>query len=1107
MKALLALLLLPLGVYGQADLASITGIVTDRAGAVMPGVSVTARHQETNTTRHMKTTASGDYAITNLPPGAYELTAEMPGFRVHRVTGIVLEVGQVLRNDIQMQLGAVTESVNVTAEAAVINTERGASQGDVIVQREIQELPLEGHDFMDLAFLVPGVVPVAQGGNGSSVSANGARNDNTNMFVDGISSRDSRRGIANARPNMDTVQEFKMETSGYSAEYGRVAGGVINIALRSGANQFHGALFEALRNEALAARSFFDPGKLKLRRNSFGTTFSGPLTVPKVYRGCDRTFFLASWEAYREDSRGSRLGRVPTVAERAGDLSGARTAAGAPITVKDPLAAGSPAFPQNVIPAIRFDPAALKLLQYYPLPNRADPTNNYIVAAPSPSPWNSILAKIDHHLTQKDNVAIRYQKRFGRPSNVWAGSDLGTFGNTQKADDSLLGLDYTHMFSPAVLMEARGGFGRTATRQRCNWAGQDIAAKLGIPGTTSDPELVGFPRFTLLNYLPLGCTAAQPAQFFVTNMQASSKLTWVRSGHVLKWGFDVSRLRYNEPNNSNARGTFAFQDRWTGYPMGDFLLGLLNSSSRLLQTNRTYLRTTSMGMFFNDDYKVTRSLTVNLGLRYELNSPAEDRYGRMSNFIPGLNKIVIASDQAVPNLAALLAQANLSNLAVLAKDAGLPESLVYPDRTNFAPRFGFAWRPFGGQRTVLRGGYGIFYAGQRLETIRGSMMSGYPFAVTQSFSRVTSDPNALTLSSPFPVGRASLGSVTNTAGFELHPPAGYLQSYNLAVERDLRHGMGIELAYVGSKGTHLVRRYDINQPFRSQQLYQAGIPFQRPYSGLNTIDYYSFGSNSIYSAGQVMLRRRSSGGLFYRAGYTYGKSIDEASQVGAGDGGFNGAQDARNLKSERGRSDFDRGHTLTAAFSWPLPIGRGHRLLGQASGVAGSVVNGWQLSGTAAMYTGAPFTVLSANVNADLGESQRPNRLGSGLGTSAPAGKRGVDYPFFQLTDFEAVPRCDSVKSCVPSPHGFSPFTFGNSGRNILDAPGTNNTNLALMKNFPVREQRIQFRCEVFNAFNRATFQLPNGSFNAVGGGLITSVQTSGRGGPRVMQLSLRYEF
>ncbi|MFB3826627.1 MAG: carboxypeptidase regulatory-like domain-containing protein [Bryobacteraceae bacterium] len=1108
MRILAAFMLLSVGLWAQADLATVTGLVTDAAGAVMPGVAVTVRNLETGAVRSIKTTPSGDYVIASLPPGSYELTAEAAGFRKYHRTGIVLEVGQTLRDNIGMQIGTLAESVEVTAEAAPINTERGASMGEVIVQREIQELPLMDRDFMDLAFLVPGVVEKAEGGNGSSITANGARADNTNMYVDGFSNRDSRRGIANSRPNIDAVQEFKMETSGYSAEYGRLAGGVVGMALRSGANRLRGALFESLRNKVLDARGFFDPERLDLKRNQFGATFSGPVLIPGVYNGRNRTFFLGSYEGYRQVIGESAIGRVPTAAERAGDLSGAKTAAGAAITVRDPLAAGSPAFPNNRIPASRFSPISAKLLDYFPLPNRADPVNNFVAVASRPENWDSILTKIDHRLSQKDTLAWRYSKRFSRPSNPWAGSDIGTFGNTQKVRDSLMGLDYMHMFSPAVLMEVRGGYARTSTRQRCIWAGQNIAGQLGIPGSTTDPELLGFPRFTLTNYLPLGCVAAQPAQFHVTNIQANAKLTWVRAGHTFKWGFDAARLRHNEPNNGNARGTFAFQDRWTGYPMGDMLLGLLNSSSRLLQPSRTYLRATSLGLFFSDDYRAARSLTLNLGLRYELESPVRHRYGQMSNFVPGLNKIVIASDRTLPNLAALLAQAGLTNVTTLARDAGLPESLVYPDYTNFAPRFGFAWRPLGAQHTVLRGGYGIFYAGQRHETIRGSLMSGYPFSVTQSFSRVTSDPNALTLANPFPAARAALGAVTNSAGFELRPPTGYMQSYNLAAERDLGRGAMIEVGYVGSKGSHLVRRYDINQPLRSLQLYQAGIPFQRPYAGLNTIDYFAFGSDSVYNAGQVSLRRRSSGGLFYRVSYTYGKSIDEASQVGAGNGGFDGAQDSRNLKAERGRSDWDRGHAFTAAFAWPLPIGRGRAWLKDAAGALGAFVNGWQLSGTTSAYTGAPFTVLSANVNADLGESQRPNRLGKGVQPEDPSrGRRGVDYPFFRLADFEAAPRCESVGHCNPSASGFTPFSFGNAGRNILDGMGTNFTSAALMKNFPAGERKIQFRCEAFNAFNRTHFRLPVRNFNAANGGRITAAAASGRGGPRVVQLTVKFEF
>ena len=1108
MQTALTFLSLAAALCAQANLGTITGLVTDTANAVVPGARVTVRNLDTNMERTSRSSASGDFTITNLAPGNYELTAEMAGFRTWRRTGIVLEVGQVLRIDVRLQLAALAESVEVTAEIPAINAERGASQGDVITQREIQELPLQERDFMDLAFLVAGVVPMAQGGNGSAITAGGARSDNTNMYVDGFSIRDSRRGLANARPNVDTVQEFRMETAGYSAEYGRFSGGVLSMALRSGGNRFHSVLFESLRNKMFDSRSFFDPERLDLKRNQFGATFSGPLTIPKIYEGRNRTFFIASWEGFRQVIGESAMGRVPTALERTGDFTASRTAAGAAVVVRDPYASGSAPFPGNRIPPIRFHPVAVRLLDYYPLPNRADPRNNFLAIASEKSAWDSIFTKLDHRLTANDSLTFRYQIRLGRPSNPWAGSDLGTFGNTQKANDSLAGLDYTHIFSPALLLESRGGYSRTATRQRCIWNGQDIAGQLGIVGTTTDPELVGFPRFTVSDHLPLGCVASQPVRFHVTNIQVGGKLTWIHDKHVLKWGYDVTRLRLNQPNNSNARGTFVFQDRWTGYPVGDFLLGLLNSSSRLVQPSRAYLRETSMGAFFNDDYRATRSLTLNVGMRYELNLRFKDRYGRMSNFVPGLNKIVIASDQAQPGLGSVVRQAGLSDRVALAREVGLPKSLTYPDYTNLAPRFGFAWRPLKAQQMVIRGGYGFFYGGERLETLVNALMNSFPFSVSQSFSRVPSDPAGLTLSNPFPEPRASLSGATNTTGVDLHPRTAYLQSYNLAVERELRRGVVLEIAYTGSKGTHLVRRYDINQPVRSLQLYQLGIPFQRPFSGLNTVDYYAYGSNSIYSAGQLSLRRRAARGLFYRVSYTYAKSIDDASQIGAGDGGFNGAQDARNLRSERGRSDWDRGHAFSAAFSWPLPLGRGRRLPGGAQGLLGALVNHWQVSGIITMYTGAPFTVLTDKVNLDLGESQRPNRLGSGKLDDIPgAGRRGVDYPFFRLSDFEPVPRCESVDRCLPSPHGFSPFSFGNSGRNILDGPGFNNINLALMRNFRLGENQLQLRCEVFNAFNHPNFRLPNRYFNALDGGMITSAQTSGRGGPRVMQLYLRLEF
>jgi len=521
------------------------------------------------------------------------------------------------------------------------------------------------------------------------------------------------------------------------------------------------------------------------------------------------------------------------------------------------------------------------------------------------------------------------------------------------------------------------------------------------------------------------------------------------------------------------------------------------------------VRSFSLGAFFNDDYKATRSLTLNLGMRYELDMPPVDRYDRASNYVVEFGKIVIADDRNLPGLEQRLARYNIQNKVTTAKEVGYPRSLVYPDAVNFAPRMGFAWRTPLKRVTVLRGGYGIFYTGHLLNPVRTNLMTGFPFSVNQTFSRNTADPSQVTLTTPFPEARATEGNTTNSNGYDPHPPLGYLQSYSLTVEREIGGNMAIEVAYVGSKGTHLGRQYDLNQPIRSLAAYQANVAFPRPIAGINTINYYSFGSNSNFNAGQFSLRRRARG-MFFRANYTFGKSIDDASQLtGNSTGGVAGAQNSRDLKSERGRSDFDRRHVITGVFSTPLPFGRGKRFFSGARGWKQGIVGGWQLSGSATYYSGQAFTVQSANVDANLGESARPNRLGSGIQEELPgAGRRGVDYPWYKLSDFEPVPRCAARTSCEPSPAGFSPFAFGNAGRNILDGPVHHYINLAILKSFRFREgKNIQARYELFNVLNHANFQLPDRLFNSLGGGLITGVVDRGRGGPRVMQVALKYEF
>jgi hypothetical protein len=439
-------------------------------------------------------------------------------------------------------------------------------------------------------------------------------------------------------------------------------------------------------------------------------------------------------------------------------------------------------------------------------------------------------------------------------------------------------------------------------------------------------------------------------------------------------------------------------------------------------------------------------------------------------------------------------------------DYGLPRSLVYTDYKGLAPRVGFALLARRG--LVLRGGYGIFYAGQLLNDVRNGLDNTFPMVLAYNYARVATDVTALTLSNPWNPARGTQTGTATSTGFQLKAPMGYLQSYNLTVERDLGKSTVLEIGYVGSKGTHLGRQYNLNQPFRTIANYQATGTFPVPYAPFGTINYWDFGSNSFYGAGQVTLRKRTSGGLFYRLSYSYSKSIDDNSQfTGASAGGFAQALDPRNLRLERGRSDWDRGHVFTASFAWQVPAGRGKRWFAGAGTLANRLVSEWQLSATAAYYTGAPFTVLDSSINTAIGESSRPNRLLSGSSVTG-TGRRGIDYPWFNPAAFVAVPACASRTDCSPDRFGFLPFAPGNSGRNILDGPGMQNINLSLTKRFTLHERKAaEFRGEVFNIFNHPNFQLPNRNFNETAAGILSGVAASGQGGPRIMQFALRYEF
>ena len=1123
--ALMSVLLVGTPAPAQVSLASVTGVVADSAEAVIPGAGVVIKNVDTGIETAGETNESGYYTLLGLLPGSYELEVSSDGFRRFVRAGLDLETGQNLRLDVQLELGAITESVTVTSAAPSINLERGAVKGDVIVYEEIQDLPLEGRDFRSLAYLVPGVMPYGWGSGvdvererwlGSFASVNGARGDQTNFYVDGVSNRNPVNGGSQVRPPLDAVEEFRVETSGFSAEYGGFSGGIIGVTMRSGTNEFHGSVFEYMRNEAVDARGFFDEERLRLRRNQFGGTLGGPVVRNK-------SFFLASFEGRIQSIARTRLGNVPTALERAGDFSqtldvtrGSASGALSNVFLNDPDRRGAcnrrvkqGCFPNMLIPASRMDSIALGLIDLYPLPNRDNIRLNSISTATDDDDWYQTVLKFDHNFSPKDNFSVSYQKRFNNLENPFGGSALAIWGDEQRDRRDLISLRHSHTFSSTLVLELSGGFSH-----RDNFV-NSIAADfdpdtLGLPVPDDlDPSLRGLPRVTVQNYFPLGQGPNTPSEQQVWDVQTSGRLSWIKSAHTIKIGADFSRAYYDEPQNSNVRGSYRFGRRFSGHSIGDLVLGRLQSVNRRVKTTFSELRSTGFGMFLNDDWKVTRDLTLNLGVRYEVELPPYDNNDRLSTYVPGLNKVVLAGDQSVPNLAEILAEQGLSDRTRLASEVGMGRGLIDPDFNNIAPRLGFAWRPFGNNRYVLRGGYGIFYQGYLLGPVRWFLAGVFPFTFSQTFN-ATGQGNAPppTLQNPFPEGRARTGGagIQNVNGFDPDAPTAYLQSWNFTIERDLGGGQALEIGYVGSKGTHLQRSHDLNQPVRKLDLAvenaSGTLSFPRPIDGFNRLFYTSFGSNSAYHALQASLRRRSRSGVFYRINYTFSKVIDDASSI------FGGALDTTNLRLERGRSSFDQRHALTFAGRYQLPFGNGRQFFRNLRGPAEAVFGGWQLASTLTTYSGRPFSVTTANVDLNAGESRRPNRIAHGyLRPDAFPGLKGVDFPWFDLSAFERVP-CIGVRNrsgieCVESAYGFEPFQVGNSGRNILDAPGTFNLNVSLQKNFQFEgRRRLQVRMDAFNAPNTTRLGRPRSQFDSLWGGLIIRAAD-----PRILQASLSYSF
>lgn len=1046
--------------------ATILGKVTDASGAVVEGARVSVANTATGLTRNTVTTGTGDFELPSLPiTGAYTLTVEKQGFQTQEFSGIVLQVDQHARYDVTMKVGNVSEKVEVTTEAPIVNTETGTI-GQVIPNRTIVDLPLNGRNFVQLAQLLPNVVrgPAGQQTGATTISVSGGRFGKTEFLLDGIEDSDQLFDGVMLTPSVDAIQEFKVQENSFSAEYGR-GDAIVNATIKAGTNQYHGVLYEFLRNNDLDARNFFATGNYPYRQNQFGGSLGGPILH-------DKTFFFANYEGTRIRQGQTFNDLVPTAAQRSGDFSGLST------TVKDPLT-GVP-FPGNMIPANRINSSTSYFLQFIPLPNSG--TNNFIYSAPFRSDSDQGNLRVDQRLGANDTIFGRYSINNLSAFNPGAFPDQGAYTQELRTQNAVI--SETHLFGPTVLNELRLGYARLKNSNLPIGLGTNYTEKAGINGfEQTSLTFPGFPQLSITGFTSINGQAYKPIINPTNTYEIVDSVSITRGSHTIKIGTDLRKYDLSSTNSANSRGNFSFSGTYSGYGFADFLTGYPSSGARSFPRNFFGEYETRYHFFVQDDWKVSSKLTLNLGLRYELNLQPTAKLGQSADFDFVNGYWIVSTYKGNINLTtqqvAQYAYPVYQDMIKTAAQVGLPNKLLYNDYKNFAPRIGFAWRPFAGNRTVVRGGYGIFYLLTNGNNTVSTPIINVPFILDESKSQPTVNgfPTVQVQDYFPPFSTQAHFNTPLTFGFNPYQKTPYMNEWNLAVQRELVPNLSLEVAYVANKGTHLERTFEENIAPPGPGSYQSRVP--RPLLG--TGEYYDNSGNSLYNALEVKLEKRFSHGVSFLIGYEWGKAID----YGTSDQGPPNPDNPFNYRTMRGPSDLDVGQRLVANFVEELPFGRGKAFGSSMNRAADALLGGWEVSGIATFQSGMPFTpgISGDPANVGFNYARRPDVVGDPSGSGCP-------NQCFNPAAF-AVPAA---------------YTIGNSGRNVIFGPGVANWDLSFMKNFRFTESKyLQFRSEFFNTFNHTQFLNPSGAGllidNANGG------KTFGARDPRIIQFALKLYF
>jgi len=1063
----LAATLLLLGLYhpmSAQTTASIAGKVSDSSGAPVVEARVVATNVSTSFNRETRTSRTGEYRIPALPTGEYRVEIAAAGFKTYAQRDVQLLVEQNVRVDARLEIGQVNETITVTSGATIVDT-GSATMGATVDGIRVANLPLNGLNVLSLATILPGVgqaslpVVVTNSRSGPNMSVSGGRTNNLNVMLDGSTFITAKHGSSQNLPAPDSLEEFRILTNSYGADYGRTSGGVILALTKSGSNTFHGSLYEFLRNDLLNARSAFALSKPFLRQNQFGGSLGGPVILPR-YNGRNRTFFFFSYAGLEIRQQSLNTFSPFTNNERAGNFTGSKA-------ITDPLT--KQPFPGNQIPISRFDPLAIGIMSaYIPVQTPGQPQLQQLVSIPQSRHQYNL--KADHRFSEKDSTWFRYYRNLdSSPVTTASGGNVYALASPRSNLVQSAGIAEIHVFSPTLLNEFHASFTRIDNFGPAS-ANNKTPRELG-GAYEQDGGIPFAPSVTVNGRLAI--IPNQPWKETDNLFQIDNKLSWIHGRHTLKAGVMLLSFRTFLQTQFQTSGVFTFDGAVTGISAADYLIGKPASFAQASTYNDSP-RGGSVEFFVQDDIAVTRRLKVNLGLRYNLPIPWTERWDHVAMIIPGRQSTKY--QQAPPGL-------------LYPGDPGIPSSLLPPDRNDFAPRIGFAYDLTGNGRTSIRGAYGVFFVPEYAFYIdrmyenppnqAGILLSSPPSMFNPFLGRT--DPFPYVADPNHPVFVTPIEAFTPNANVR----DGYTQQYNFNIQHQFGADLLLQAGFVGQAGHKLSQLRDINPGIYAPGATAQNAQARRAYYPQFYADIGQLNSdaNSNYNSLQALLQKRFSRDYTVQVSYTYAKSIDNASTSIAGS---STVQNPFNYGSgERGLSDFDQRHLLRMNGVWNLPFLKNRGWITSAFG-------GWRASGIVNYSAGLPVSVISGRDVALIGlgrnnGNQRPNVVGdTTLDPNRPRSELIARY--FNTSGF-ALPVAGA---------------FGNNGRNSLIGPGSFTTDAAFMKVFRMPREfgSVQFRGEAFNLLNYVNLSNPIVNMNSPTFGRIT-----GSGAARVVQFALRYDF